>query len=546
MTVSTLDVDRNISTLRLNSQEFANISNTELSEMFVTSIENIKTIAYFWATIGADNKGIKGSSAEGEEWLGGPFASTIALQYYIEYLLSDNDSLDENSIIDNKIQVFPNKNIEKLLFPFVTADVHFNKNMSSQDILNSRGFGNRLGFKKGITLILGAGNVSSIPLLDTIYDMVVNRHCILLKLNPVNEYLKPVFEKVFENFISRGFMIVTNGDVDISKYMTSHLGISNMHLTGSDKTYEKIVYGSELQEKDKGKKTLTKKNKKPFTTELGNVTPFIIHPGNWSSSEIKYQARKIVTAKLNNNGFNCIAAQVIVIPKGWKHSDKLVEAIKKQLANEKDRLAYYPDSLNSLNNLMLDTNVQQVNNESCATPHLTKDLDLNDHFENNEVWSSALFFKFLDYENEQDFASKAIDYVNSKVWGNLGISVLIKKHTSNKNKTILNNYVQELKYGTVAINEWPALGFIIPTMPWGGYPGNKDSDIQSGQGYVHNAYFFESPLKGVLYSKFKLPLIDPVWFTSNKKGRKVFKNLTYYQIEKSKLNFIKLIFSTLI
>ena len=332
MTVSTLDVDRNISTLRLNSQEFANISNTELSEMFLTSIENIKTIAYFWATIGADNKGIKGSSAEGEEWLGGPFASTIALQYYIEYLLSDNDSLDENSIIDNKIQVFPNKNIEKLLFPFVTADVHFNKNMSSQDILNSRGFGNRLGFEKGLTLILGAGNVSSIPLLDTIYDMVVNRHCILLKLNPVNEYLKPVFEKVFENFISRGFMIVTTGDVDISKYMTSHLGISNMHLTGSDKTYEKIVYGSELQEKDKGKKTLTKKNKKPFTTELGNVTPFIIHPGNWSSSEIKYQARKIVTAKLNNNGFNCIAAQVIVIPKGWKHSDKLVEAIKKPVS----------------------------------------------------------------------------------------------------------------------------------------------------------------------------------------------------------------------
>ena len=38
MTVSTLDVDRNISTLRLNSQEFANISNTELSQMFLTSI----------------------------------------------------------------------------------------------------------------------------------------------------------------------------------------------------------------------------------------------------------------------------------------------------------------------------------------------------------------------------------------------------------------------------------------------------------------------------------------------------------------------------
>ena len=546
MTVSTLDVDRNISTLRLNSQEFSDISNKELSNMFEKSIENIKSIAYFWATIGADNKGIKDLPAEGEEWLGGPFASTIALQYYIEFLDGDNDSIRKESVQNNKINVFPNKNIEKILFPFITADVHFNKNMSIDDILNSRGFGNRLGFKKGITLILGAGNVSSIPLLDTIYDMVVNRHCVLLKLNPVNEYLKPVFEKVFENFIARGFMIITTGNVEISKYMTSHSGITNMHLTGSDKTYENIVYGSVLDESDIGKKTLTKNNKKPFSTELGNVTPFIIHPGNWTASEIKYQARKIVTAKLNNNGFNCIAAQVIVLPKGWKYSEKLVTAIKKQLSIEKDRLAYYPDSLKNLNNLTLQKDVKQVNDESCLTPHLTKDLDINDHYENNEVWSSALFFKYIDYEEELDFASKAINYVNNEVWGNLGVAVLIKNHASKKNKNILNNYVQDLKYGTVAINEWPALGFIIPTMPWGGYPGNKDTDIQSGQGYVHNAFFFESPLKGVLYSKFKLPFIDPVWFTSNKKGRKVFKYLTYYQIENSKINLIKLFFSALI
>ena len=132
------------------------------------------------------------------------------------------------------------------------------------------------------------------------------------------------------------------------------------------------------------------------------------------------------------------------------------------------------------------------------------------------------------------------------MWGNLGVAVLIKKHDSKKVKDITKNYVDNLKYGTIAINEWPALGFIIPTMPWGGYPGNKDSDIQSGQGYVHNAYFFESPLKGVLYSKFKLPIVDPVWFTSNKKGSKVFKYLTYYQIENSKINLIKLIFSALI
>ncbi len=157
-----------------------------------------------------------------------------------------------------------------------------------------------------------------------------------------------------------------------------------------------------------------------------------------------------------------------------------------------------------------------------------------------------LFFKYIEYEDDNDYTIKAIDYVNNDLWGNLGVAVLLKKHTSKSNADILSMYVEKLQYGTVAINEWPALGFIIPTMPWGGYPGNKDTDIQSGQGYVHNAYFFESPLKGVLYSKFKLPFVDPVWFTSNKKGKKVFKNLTYFQIENSKINLIKLIFSALI
>ena len=546
MTVSTLDVDRYISTLRLNSKSFSELSNEALAIMFEESIQNIKNIAYFWATIGADNKGIKDTIAEGEEWLGGPFASTIALQYYIEYLRSDSSTISEEDIDQNKIHVFPNKSIEKLLFPFVKADVHFHKNMSNADILNARGFGNRLGFKKGITLILGAGNVSSIPLLDTIFDMVVNRHCVLLKLNPVNEYLKPVFEQVFENFINNGFMIVTTGNVDVSSYMTQHTGITNMHLTGSDITYENIVYGSTLEEKDKGKKTLSKVNKKPFTTELGNVTPFIIHPGTWSSSEIKYQARKIVTAKLNNNGFNCIAAQVVVLPKGWKHTNKLVSAIKNQLSKEKDRLAYYPKSIETLNSLKESEHITQENDLTCSTPHLTKDLELNDFFEQNEVWSSTLFFKYIEYSDESDFVEKSIDYVNNQVWGNLGAAVLIKGHNNKKNKIHTSKYTEKLNYGTVAINEWPALGFIIPTMPWGGFPGNKDSDIQSGQGYVHNAYFFESPLKGVLYSKFKLPFVDPVWFTSNKKGTKVFKRLTYYQIDNSKLNLVKLIFSALI
>ncbi|GIR01110.1 MAG: hypothetical protein CM15mP10_1730 [Actinomycetota bacterium] len=69
---------------------------------------------------------------------------------------------------------------------------------------------------------------------------------------------------------------------------------------------------------------------------------FIIHPGKWSTSDIKYQARKIVTAKLNNNGFNCISAQVIVLPDGWGQTETLIKYIKFYMKKTKNRDAYYP------------------------------------------------------------------------------------------------------------------------------------------------------------------------------------------------------------
>ena len=133
---------------------------------------------------------------------------------------------------------------------------------------------------------------------------------------------------------------------------------------------------------------------------------------------------------------------------------------------------------------------------------------------------------------------------------NLSISKYLQKIIdvyNKKNKPLTDKYVNQLKYGTVAINEWSAIGFIIPSLPWGGFPGNKDNDIQSGKDFVHNSLFFETVQNGVVYSKFRMSnVIDPLWFVTNKKGKKVFKNLTYFQIDKTFYNFIKLAFSAVI
>ena len=548
MSLTKLDIDRFITTLRTKSKEFNSISNVQLASMLEETISNIKEVAFFWATICSDNKGTTKTPAEGEEWLGGPFASVLATQYYIKSLTNDDDLVEKKyNSEENSYKVFPNSFTERITFPFIDAKVIFNKSMSFEDINKYRGFSKRYDIDPSITLVLGAGNFSSIPYLDVLYHLITRKSVILLKLNPVNEYLKPVFEKVFQSFIERGYIIVTTGNIDESKYMAKHPGINHIHLTGSDKTFEDIVYGRELTEKERKSKSLSKINNKPITSELGNVTPIIIHPGKWSTSDIKYQARKIVTAKLNNNGFNCIAAQVVVLPDGWGQTETLIKFVKHYMSKAKERKAYYPESIERLQKLQKDKGYERVNALSCVTPHLTREIKAYSKFEIDEVWSSTIYFKKIEYTSVEDFANKAIDYCNDELWGNLGVSVIIKDHDRKFNNHITNLYVDNLNYGTVAINEWAAIGYIIPQLPWGGFPGNRDNDIQSGQSVVHNSMLFESPLKGVVNTKFRISrIIDPPWFVTNKKARRLFKNLTYYQIHNSNINFLKLIFAALV
>ena len=101
MSTTTLEIDRNISTLRTNSKEFYNLSNIQLTSMLEELISNINEVAYYWATICSDNKGTTKTPAEGEEWMAGPFAAVLATQYYIDTL---DDLAETMKIIIDELQ----------------------------------------------------------------------------------------------------------------------------------------------------------------------------------------------------------------------------------------------------------------------------------------------------------------------------------------------------------------------------------------------------------------------------------------------------------
>ena len=117
MNPSKIDIDRNISKLRVNSSEFLNLDKTNLVTMLDQTIDNIKTISYYWATLASEKKGILNKSKEGEEWIGGPFACIYAIQYFKDTLMNE-DGLDKSKYDDTKksYKAFPTKNIDCLLY----------------------------------------------------------------------------------------------------------------------------------------------------------------------------------------------------------------------------------------------------------------------------------------------------------------------------------------------------------------------------------------------------------------------------------------------
>ena len=81
---------------------------------------------------------------------------------------------------------------------------------------------------------------------------------------------------------------------------------------------------------------------KPISSELGGVSPTIVLPGKWSADDLRFQAEHVVTQKLHNGGFNCVASQVLVLSSDWEQKDAFLDAIRDALRSAPARTPYYP------------------------------------------------------------------------------------------------------------------------------------------------------------------------------------------------------------
>lgn len=141
-------------------------------------------------------------------------------------------------------------------------------------------------------------------------------------MNPVNDYLGPWYEKVLAPLVERDWIRIAYGGAEAGQYLVSHKLVDAVHLTGSQATHDAIVWGPGASKT--GKPRLAK----PVTAELGNVTPMVIVPGDWTEAEMEYWAEMVVFAKYQNAGHNCAAAEVLVTDRSWPLRTRFLAKVK--------------------------------------------------------------------------------------------------------------------------------------------------------------------------------------------------------------------------
>ena len=214
-------------------------------------------------------------------------------------------------------RVMPFDRFDRIMYRGVSADVWMQPGVTAEELPLTQAVAYRQADAGGVCLVLGGGNVSSIAPLDAIYKLFVANRVVLLKVHPTQAFLTPILEAGMSALVRRGFLRIVHGGAIEGTYLAGHLGIDELHVTGSSETYNAIVFGSGAEGEERRRRDEPILDK-PFSAELGNLTPVIVVPGRWSDAEIGYQADNVASMLTNNAGFNCTTPRVIITPAGWR------------------------------------------------------------------------------------------------------------------------------------------------------------------------------------------------------------------------------------
>lgn len=372
-----------------------------------------------------------------------------------------------------------------------------------------------------ICLVLGAGNVSAIPFTDVLTCILQNDCAVLIKMNPVNDYLGAILEHALQPLVAAGVLRVAYGGPDVGHYAVHHPHIDAVHVTGSTGTHDAIVWGDDPAERRRRQQAGEPLFNKPVTSELGNVTPWAIVPGAYRESQLDSQAQGIATSIANNASFNCIATKMLITWKAWPERERFLDRVAAILARIPPRFAYYPGAAERYAEFSGREAVPDDQGRLPWTLRRNVDPDHEPQLFKRESFVCVTGEVALEASSPRDFLARAVEFMNERLWGTLAAAVTVPDALRKASQTSgLDEAVAQLRYGTIGMNQWPGVAYALMSTPWGGFPGATLKDVQSGRGFVHNTFLLDRPQKTVLTSPLSI-YPKPLWFSTHRRPEAV-------------------------
>lgn len=518
------EIDRAVEELGGAARGFARMPAKEKADLLESCLPLLLATAREQVAMACAAKGIDPASpTSGEEWIAGPYPTVSNVRQLVEGLREIADFgrplLPQGAIVardDGRVfaRVIPQRGVEGMLMRGSSADVYM-KEGTTRDHVTERqaAFYKQQEPEGGVSLVLGAGNVSSIGPMDALYKLFVEGKVVLLKTSPVNSYLTDFVLRGFAPLVERGLLRLVHGGPEEATYMLQHAGVADVHITGSNETHDTIVWGPPGAERDLRRAEGRPLFQKPITSELGNVSPVVVLPFLYDKDELWFQARSVASQVTNNASFNCNAAKMLVLPRGWAQRDVFLGMLEKALGAVPPRPAYYPGAAERWQRLTAgregvrtigDVDAARVDGVAAPLPWtVIRDVDAGAADEplfRVEPFCSILSVVNLGSDDPLEMIEAATAFCNDRLWGTLN-AMLVAHPLLLEDETVgkaIDAAVLALRYGTVSINHWPAIGYASAVAPWGGHPSATLADAQSGLGFVHNSAMLADIEKVVL------------------------------------------------
>ncbi len=469
----------------------------------------------------------------GEEWLNSPYPTVRMLRQLVHSLsmLARNGNTPVGRTGETgdgrlTVSVFPPNLLDAALFSRIHGEAHLKEGVTEERLHERRARFYRAPDHGGrVCLVLGAGNINSIPPTDVATKLFNEGKVCVLKVNPVNAYMGPILEDAFSDAIAKGFLAVVYGGAEEGAYLVGHPGVDEVHVTGSVVTHDAIVWGPPGPERAARIARGTPLLRKELTSELGDVAPVIVAPGPWTEKELAVQAQSVAGMKTQNASFACAAAQTLILPRGWKHREAFLAHLERAMAASPTRKAWYPGSAERYRRLVEGR--PGVRRSPAGPGELPwtlvpgLDPERDDELYRTEAFCSLVAETSVGSEDPVEFLDAAVTFANERLWGTLSANLVVPPHLLREPtlRAALDRAIHRLRYGTVAVNCWAAYAFAFGTTPWGGYPGRPLSDVRSGRGFVHNTLMLdpEDVEKSVIWHPTVHPL-KPPYFPTHRTG----------------------------